>query len=70
MITAALKFEISNKVSKWEQPFYSHQPTARATDIFELFDYHEPGNEHQVSVIMHALSQQNRENSWKRMETL
>jgi len=58
MITAVLKFEISNKFSEWEQAFYSHQPTARAAGIFELYHGHEPGNEHQVCVIVHALSEQ------------
>ena len=58
MITAVLKFEISNKFSEWEQAFYSHQPTARAAGIFQLYHGHEPGNEHQVCVIVHALSEQ------------
>lgn len=66
MITAVIKFEISNKFSEWERAFYSHQPTARAAGIFELYHGHEPGNERQVCVIMHALSEQHME---KFMET-
>ena len=61
MITAVIKFEISNKFSEWEQAFYSHQPTARADGIFELYHGHEPGNERQVCVILHALSEQHME---------
>ena len=61
MITAVIKFEISNKFSEWEQAFYSHQPTARAAGIFELYHGYEPGNERQVCVILHAISEQHME---------
>lgn len=58
MITAVLNFEINKKFSEWEQSFYNHQPIARAAGIFELYHGHEPGNEHKVCVIVHALSEQ------------
>lgn len=58
MITVVLKFKISKDFSEWEQSFYNHQPIARAAGIFQLYHGHEPGNEHNVCVIVHALSEQ------------
>lgn len=58
MIPAVWKFETSNKFSKWEQTFYSHQLTARAASIFQFYHVYEPVNERQVCVIVHALSEQ------------
>ena len=58
MITAVLKFEISNKFSEWEKSFYSHQPIARAAGIFTVYHGHEPDNEQKVCVVMNALSEE------------
>ena len=48
MITAILKFEISNTFSEWEKSFYNHQPIARAAGIFQLYHGHAPENEKKV----------------------
>mgnify|MGYP001499799250 CR=1 FL=1 len=58
IITDVLKLEISNRFSEWEIAFYDHQPIARAAGIFEIYHGHEPDNEHQVCVILHALREQ------------
>ena len=52
MITAILKFEISNTFSEWEKSFYNHQPIARAAGIFQLYHGHAPENEKKVFTIL------------------
>ena len=42
MVTAILKFEIRNAFAEWEQAFYSHQPIAHATGMFERYHGHAP----------------------------
>ena len=66
MITAVLKFEISNSFADWEKAFYNHQPTARKAGISALYHGHEPKNEHKVCVVMNVLSE---EHMQKFMET-
>ena len=58
MITAVLKFEISNSFADWEKAFYNHQPIARKAGIFALYHGHEPKNEHKVCVVMNVLSEE------------
>ena len=58
MITAILKFEISNTFSEWEKSFYNHQPIARAAGIFQLYHGHAPENEKKVCVILNCLSEE------------
>ena len=56
MVTAILKFEIRNTFAEWEQAFYSQQPIARATGMFEIYHGHEPDDEKKVCVVLNALS--------------
>lgn len=58
MITAILKFEISNTFADWEKAFYNHQPEARKAGIFELYHGHAPDNEKSVCVVVNALSEE------------
>ena len=58
MITAVLKFEISNTFADWEKAFYDHQPIARKAGIFELYHGHAPDNEQRVCVVVNALSEE------------
>ena len=58
MITAVLKFEISNSFSDWERAFYNHQPTARKAGVFTLYHGHEPDNDKKVCVVLNVLSQE------------
>lgn len=63
MITAVLKFEISNRFSEWKKLFYSHQPIERVAGIYEIYHGHKPGNEQKVCVVMNALSEEHIQNS-------
>ena len=58
LITAILKFDISNAFTKWEQAFYTHQPIARAAGLYELYHGHEPGNDKRVVVVVNCLSEE------------
>ena len=58
LITAILKFDISNTFTQWEQAFYTHQPIARAAGLYELYHGHEPGNEKRVVVVVNCLSEE------------
>ena len=58
LITAILKFDISNTFAQWEQAFYVHQPVARAAGLHELYHGHEPGNDKRVVVVVNCLSEE------------
>ena len=58
LITAILKFDISNTFTQWEQAFYTHQPIARAAGLYELYHGHEPGNDKRVVVVLNCLSEE------------
>ena len=58
MITAILKFDISNTFAEWEQAFYSHQPVARAAGIFELYHGHALDDDQSVVVVLNCLSEE------------
>ena len=58
LITAILKFDISNTFAQWEQAFYIHQPVARAAGLYELYHGHEPGNDKRVVVVVNCLSEE------------
>jgi hypothetical protein len=58
MITAILKFQISNTFAEWETAFYSHQPMARAAGIFHLYHGHAPDDEKKVAVVLNCLSEE------------
>ena len=58
MVTAILKFDISNTFTQWEQAFYIHQPIARAAGLHELYHGHEPGNDKRVVVVVNCLSEE------------
>ncbi len=58
LITAILKFDISNTFTQWEQAFYTHQPIARAAGLYELYHGHEPGNDKRVVVVVNCLSEE------------
>ena len=61
MITAILRFNISNAFPEWEQAFYNHQPIARAAGLYELYHGHEPGNDKRVVVVLNCLSEEHME---------
>ena len=61
MITAILRFNISNAFPEWEQAFYNHQPIARAAGLYELYHGHEPGNDKRVVVVLNCLSKEHME---------
>ena len=58
MITAILKFDISNTFARWEQAFYIHQPIARAAGLYELYHGHDSGNDKRVVVVVNCLSEE------------
>lgn len=58
MITAVLKFEISNRFSKRDKSFYIHQPIARPVGIYEIYRGHQRGDEQKVCVLMNAFSEE------------
>ena len=55
MITAILRFNISNAFPEWEQAFYNHQPIARAAGRLQLYHGHEPGTYKGVVVVLKLL---------------
>ena len=58
LITAILKFDISNTFAQWEQAFYVHQPVARDAGLYELYHGHELGNDKRVVVVVNCLSEE------------